>query len=266
MKNALEMQTPCIDKRLTRDGSHFIFPAFFHTLYVLAKGGREVNIVIRSFGSELSQVADAINAFVTGCHPDYPDFEKKEWRLTKENMYLGRWKRSKEEKNAFNPYETYQLHEWKNTKEGETHSKIVASGDVEVLNLIENSHICAIQDDYFFWSDHGCQPFAGKPVWVQSPSSFHHIMFDDNIFNDSDKSIVGVRWLDAATDEQPSKEEYHEKQTKKSFDALNGAEVQKMHGKYLVRVPTIEPILSKTWFLERIDECEKKIRLTNKCY
>ena len=62
-----------VDSRISHDGlTHFLFPAFFHTIDTLHKDKRDFSIVIRTFGSDLSDVAAAISAFATGHHSDYP--------------------------------------------------------------------------------------------------------------------------------------------------------------------------------------------------
>jgi len=57
------------DHRLCHDGvHHFLIPAFFHTIFTLAQQGRSFGVVIRTFGSDADDVANAINAFAEGKH------------------------------------------------------------------------------------------------------------------------------------------------------------------------------------------------------
>lgn len=56
------------DHRLVRAGRHFLIPAFFHTISTLAAQGRDFTVVIRTFGSDISDVVEAINAFAEGKH------------------------------------------------------------------------------------------------------------------------------------------------------------------------------------------------------
>ena len=80
------------------------------------------------------------------------------------------------------------------------------------------------------------EPWAGKPVW-KTGSNHHHILLDDNIHNLPHDGIASVR----------QKVEH-----KNYFESLSGSEIQAMHGLHLIRVPTIEPIMNKDWFLEQI--------------
>ena len=82
-----------IDTRLTKDGgkTHFILPAFFECLYQLEQSRRDYTIVLRTFGTDLPLVADAIHAFAEGKHPLYPSFVNETIRLPKENMFRGRY-------------------------------------------------------------------------------------------------------------------------------------------------------------------------------
>jgi len=129
-------------------------------------------------------------------------------------------------------------------------------------------------------------PSSGKPVWVRDSSADvtdkistdkplgatdelkrppsktetnsltpplltpHHIIFDDNIHNDPNDGIVAVR----ASSKQSKKDS--DGKSSMLFAPLNGYETIGMQGIHLVRVPTLEPVLSKSWFLEQIERCE----------
>ena len=41
-----------------------------------------------------------------------------------------------------------------------------------------------------------------------------------------------------------------------TFEPLDGEQTRALHGKNIVRVPTIEPIMNEDWFLEQIARCE----------
>ena len=60
------------DDALSVHGRHFLLPAFFTTLVELVKRGRDVRVVVRTFGTDLPQVYAALRAFGRGAHPDYP--------------------------------------------------------------------------------------------------------------------------------------------------------------------------------------------------
>lgn len=42
---------------------------------------------------------------------------------------------------------------------------------ISLLQLLESKTVCGIQDDHEFWSSNGCEPWAGKPVWVSNHDS-----------------------------------------------------------------------------------------------
>ena len=44
-----------------------------------------------------------------------------------------------------------------------------------------------------------------------------------------------------------------------SYRSLTGKETQDLQRKYLVRVPTVEPILNIDWFLQQIERCEENV-------
>jgi hypothetical protein len=286
-----ENETDNIDPRLTRDGgkTHFVLPAFFECLYQLEKSQRDYSLVLRSYGTDLPAVADAIHAFAEGKHPLYPSYVNDTIRLPKENMFRGRYNQSQsfykideigeldyDAATAENSDKTamkssYQLFEW--TGEGEYVSddsqlgRVVAKDDLEILSILEkpsmvynrnngctyrHEKVFAIHDDYFTWSQNKHNPTYGKPLWIhhqdittddQLPPL--HIFFDDNIKNNPSDNIVSVRY-----------QNYSEEKT---FWTLSGEEIQSLHGRYLVRVPTYMPILQRNWFLEQINLCERNV-------
>lgn len=134
----------------------------------------------------------------------------------------------------------------------------MAAGDGEALRIIEGRSVVGVQDDYQFWSANGCDPSAGKPVWVvdgvsedddgqtKSQPPRHHILFNDNIHNDPTDSIVSVRRSKGGLSG--------------TFRTLTGAEIVELQGCHLFRVPTIEPIMDELWFLRQIVSAETRLR------
>jgi hypothetical protein len=214
---------------LSHDGvHHFLLPAFFHTICELNKQGREFTVVIRTFGSDLSDVAAAMSAFARGEHPCFPAAAPV--GLSPEATWIGR-------------YSTDGAFFITNEATGEA-----VADEAAVLEVLQGGRATGAvravgcQDDYHWWKDHGYAPGGGKPLWVtEGGGEAHHIFFDDNIHNDCDDSIVAVRSrADAAS----------------AFAPLTGAETVQQHGVHTVRVPTLAPILDIGWFLARIEECE----------
>lgn len=216
---------------------HHILPAFFHTLNELKRQKKSFSLVFRTFGSDLPGIADALNLFARGEHPNFPNFRDKSLILTEQQMYRGRWRREAKE----DEYE-YYLQRWSKDEE------IVASGDAEVLEILENQAVSGVQDHYDFWDKHNNSPLAGKPIWARQTVSQiggapHHILFDDNIHNDPTDSIAAVRV----------------KRGEGKYSSLSGEDILAMQGIHLVRVPTVDPLLNQNWFLDRINEAEERL-------
>jgi hypothetical protein len=122
--------------------------------------------------------------------------------------------------------------------------RMVASGDAQVLEFLHTQTVCGIQDDYAFWKSQAFVPWSGKPTWIpRGECNYHHVLMDDNIHNLSNDSIASVRV-----------------ETKDgNFQTLTGPEIQEQQGLYLIRVPTVEPILNPKWFLERIEKAQRDV-------
>lgn len=217
------------DETLPNVLSHML-PAIFHTLVVLSNRKEPFRLVLRSFGSDVKEVAEAISLFAQGKHPDYPDFKNEALVATSEDLVQGRWSSNDNDETIFQLLKD---------------DCVVASGDDQVLDWIQERTICGIHDDYLFWSQNDWEPWAGKPVWVPSRNKRqHHLLFDDNIHNLENDSIASVRM--------------QSNDNGKLFLTLSGSEILQMQGLHLIRVPTIEPILNRDWFLEQIDQARAR--------
>jgi len=235
---------------------HHMLPAFFHTLHALKGAGRSFGLVLRTFGSDLPDIAEALNVFARGEHPLYPDFRDESLLITPEKMFKGRWRAKMGDGDD---QIEYQLLKW-SEEDDETSSSdynIVASGDGELLNIIEHCSVAGIQDHYDYWDKNDNAPWAGKPVWTHRTSTSggntrncHHIFFDDNIHNDATDSIAAVR--------------VEEDEAKGTYKSLSGEEILEMHGLHLIKVNTVAPVMDKDWFLHRIREAEERLTVPDK--
>lgn len=227
MQQRVALSRP-LDESLPDIFSHMI-PALFDSIQILTQRPQPVRFVFRTFGTDLPEIADAVTAFSRGQHPEYPDFVHPQLELPRELLFQARWRDG-----------TYYLLNYDDPE------IILAAGDAEILEFLSSKHICGINDDYEFWAANGWEPWAGKPVWIPSSSSSsrveHHILFDDNIHNLENDSIASVR-------RELSNGTYH---------FLSGREIQDMQGIHLIRVPTIEPIMNRKWFVEQVDEAQAK--------
>lgn len=243
----------CEEALAQNHSNNHILPAFYRTLEGLIsnvktkKDDSSFQIVFRTFGSDIEDMAQVVTEFAQGKHPDYPHVRYPELELPKEHLYQGRWKAiddkrgSKENPNGY-IYELWNADE----------TTLVASGDAEILQLLSQHSICGIRDDYRFWKQNGWDPTAGKPVWVPSYEHNndrpydHHLFFDDNIHNLEHDGIACVRRQ--ITNDGP-------------YTTLHGASMhQESQGVHLIRVPTIEPVLDPNWYLEQIHQARERLR------
>ena len=207
--------------------SHFI-PALFETIKSLSgESSRSYTIVFRTMGSDLPVVANVINNFAAGRHPSYPDFCDDRLHLGPKSLVQGRWKEVGHGRHV------YQL--WRD-------GRVLASGDSEVVDFLHSTTICGIQDDYGFWKKNNYEPWSGKPVWIPSDRRYHHLLFDDNIYNLESYGIASIR----------------RQNSDDSFDTLTSRDILQNHGVHLVRVPTLKPMLNPHWFLEMIAAAQTK--------
>ena len=251
------------ESELSKSHSNHVLPAFYETIYYLLSPYTDATttttsgsststssllpftIVFRTFGSDVDEMAQLISDFALGQHPDYPDVYCPQLCLSQHKLYQGRWKKITGGDDV-----VYQL--W-NVEETE----LVASGDAEILELLETTSICGIRDDYPYWKQHNYEPTAGKPIWVpyydvkkQLPSKIiydHHLIFDDNIHNLEHDGIVCVR---------------QQLSDGKSFVTVDGSTMHsaKYQGINMIRVPTIEPVLNQHWFIEQIQNSQTKLQ------
>ena len=75
------------DARFCVGGYHKFLPAFFHTLTELARAPRAFSVVLRTFGSDLPDVAEAISAFAEGEHPLWKGQRLPSLRLTPHKLW-----------------------------------------------------------------------------------------------------------------------------------------------------------------------------------
>ena len=214
----------------TDDGKHHRFlPAFFETLRVLLDEGRDVSLVIRTFGSDGPTVALALRAWISGRHPTVkPPQQAPDW-VQRHRVFAGK----------YDAAGRYTL-----TPPLNDDGRGACLDEAAAVALMEEPRSATvIRDDYAWWAKHDEAPAAGKPFWITRGSDCHHIFFDDHIRNSDRKSIVAARCRSSPTD---------------AFVALDGPATRALHGAYLVRVPTLLPVRDQRWFLDRIAACERR--------
>lgn len=248
---ALRVSSPGIDSRLCHDGvHHFVMPAFFQTLQRLTAAGRRFTLVIRTFGSDTLDVAAALNAWAEGRHaiPGHPDL-----RFEPSRAWTGRYDSEGHFRLVQAPQPPVSSLQGSAAEVGQAPGAGAGSDtgrelqEEDAVEFLESGiPVASIHDDYEWWRQHGYAPAAGKPLWLTiEDQDRQHIFFDDNIHNDAADSIVAVR-----ARERPGV----------PFSPLSGETTRQLQDTFLVRVPTIDPILNPDWFLERIAICEASFR------
>ena len=168
------------------------------------------------------------------------------------------------------------------------------SGDEEILDHLQSRTVVGVRDDYEFWRDNNQAPWSGKPVWARGGEGgsrrrkgggdrssnshrllrrrrpmrhdHHHILLDDNIHNDPNDGIGAVRVpvpveetdeFDDNDDNDNDTNVVDEMAT--SYVSLRGKGALEMHGRHLIRVPTLRPLLEDDWFVRRIEDARWRI-------
>lgn len=211
----------------------------------------KTTLVLRTFGSDLSRVANCVTDFANGKHPSFPAYRNRKLVLNEDGLLQGRWVKitNATEKETDSVYELYHP---------QCTNKLY-TGDDAILDYLQSKSIVGIRDDYDYWSDNNYVPWSGKPVWARNSREqprpivlrhdHHHILLDDNIHNDPNDGIGAVRVPTTASSSSSSS----------SYISLRGNDILNMHGKYLIRVPTLRPLLEDDWFICQIENARQRI-------
>jgi hypothetical protein len=241
-KGLMERCTETLAAAAAHDHNSPILPALYYTLHHLVTHQEQpFTVVFRTFGDDLPNIAEAVNAFFQGKNPDYPQVgDYANFHIARDHLFQGRWKLE----NGNLVYQLWDLDE----------TKIIASGDQEILQLVDEIPLCGIRDDYPYWEANRFLPNAGKPVWVPhfNPDDYrqddtkvydHHVLFDDNIHNLSNDGIACIR----------------QQLPDGSFSTLESQQMHTLQGIHMIRVPTVEPLLNPAFFVEKIDKARTEL-------
>ncbi|KAL7493714.1 hypothetical protein ACHAWT_006192 [Skeletonema menzelii] len=209
---------------------------------------QKVTLVLRTFGLDLPRVATAISEFAKGNHPDYPTYSNEDLILAEGDLFCSGWSyhsNGSDDKEEL----VYSLH--RASDQGEK-GEPVYSGDDDILNFLQTKIIVGIQDNYPFWRENNHAPWAGKPVWTNTivhGHDHHHVLLDDNIHNDPSDGAGGIRVpVVSENDEDGGSSNNYNR-----YESLHGQEALDLHGRHLIRVPTIRPSLEDDWFIRQIE-------------
>ncbi|KAJ7317140.1 hypothetical protein JRQ81_003302 [Phrynocephalus forsythii] len=152
---------------------HLVLPSFFRLLEWLHQEGRQFAIILRTFGTDLPRVLQAVGCALEGQHPHFPalahislsvDPHPGTIRCSKRKVVL-----------------TYRK-EKISTEDG---------GRKMYAYFSSREGICGFQDHFDWWARNQFSIRGGKPLWIDPhDASVHHICIDDNIrLNDSDTIV-----------------------------------------------------------------------------
>ncbi|CAE6932260.1 unnamed protein product, partial [Symbiodinium natans] len=235
------------DEVFAPGGHHFLLPAFFRTLVELGKQGRDFSVVIRTFGTDIPEVARSIGKFAEGAHPGFP-FKEERWRSAPEQSHWAL--RPLERSSPSSPFVLRRYEEYTGI-EGlgadltapETLKYTEEIEESRIPDFLEAGPVVCVRDDYFYWKGNRYRPQTGKPLWLTlHDDSVQHIFFDDNIHNDPNDSIVGIRARESTAD---------------SFRAISGEATRKLEGVFLVKAQPVDAIRDPEYFLRCIRRCEE---------
>lgn len=221
----------------------------------------KVTLVLRTFGTDLPRVAAAISEFAMGNHPDYPNYYNEDLILEEGDLYCSGWKyvTANDGSDTDKQELVYSLYRGTRANDDGDVSKgrrPAYTGDDDILNFLESKHIVGIQDNYPFWRDNNHAPFAGKPVWTNTMvhgHDHHHALLDDNIHNDPTDGAGGIRVPVVEDNRGSSESSTNSNSCYNRYESLHGEQALALHGRNLIRVPTIRPSLEDDWFIEQIE-------------
>ena len=245
---------------LSREGYHFIIPAFFELLLHLQKQGRDFAIVFRTFGSDIPEVAAELNLFCTGQHPCYPHarfdgtngtmdlrlhFPQSTAVLHRSDSLIsiisGTHIAVKNVPSAPLPKDI-SIIQVPISKEKSSSSTLSPVLDFIVKNAFPESSLrrsFSLGDCYQYWAQHLEHSSAGKLLVVNNndndSSQVEQIFLDDNIEED-DAHIVDVR--------------YESGEIVPFAQALN---------KYIFRVDPLAAIFDSQYFIRALQVCKSSM-------
>jgi len=217
------------DTALCKSGFQFLVPSFFNALVHLLSTGEPFRIIFRTYGTDLPEVCEALDAFAHGRHHLFPGVKPCR-ELT---MAAGAWQCS-----HLNPEDSLSPVFLEDTEQAR---RLDAPEDIAAF-FNDGVQALAIRDDYKHWHRHRYVPASGKPVWfTASDTAVRHVFFDDNIHCKVDDSIVAVHARQSAD---------------RPFIPLGGQDTLAYHNVVLVKASLIEAIQDPEYFIKKINESE----------
>nr|XP_020651026.1 uncharacterized protein LOC110079907 [Pogona vitticeps]XP_020651027.1 uncharacterized protein LOC110079907 [Pogona vitticeps] len=202
---------------------HLVLPSFFCLLESLHQEGRQFAVILRTFGTDLPRVLQAVHCALEGQHPNFPALrdislpinpQPGTIRCSKRKVVLthGKEKVSTEDGGR-------KIYAYFSSREG----------------------ICGFQDHFDWWARNQFSIRGGKPLWIDPhDTSVHHICIDDNIrLNDSD-TIVHPQVFSGP-----------------GSCSVRTPPTSELYGMCLVQTDLLEAIADVNYFCSCIKQCEE---------
>lgn len=179
-------------------GAVFIIPAFFELLVHLKRTGRSFTIVFRTFGEDLKDIVEELNAFCVGQHPlappdvrldgsdGGPDYRVQLEDISKWGTFyrdgdsmsivMGTWWQPEKEKVP--SLACYEGMPGITIETGSLHEI-----GKKFRKMCKNPGTLAMRDYFLYWKKSGNCSEGGKPLFYKCSrqSGEHEVFFDDNI-------------------------------------------------------------------------------------
>jgi hypothetical protein len=190
---------PRTEEVFYKKGKVFIVPAFFHLLRHLLDLKWGFSLTIRTFGSDMLDVAEELNMFCTGRHPSFLGYRadgtagSRDMRL--EAKEFGTFYRDSDEPGVH--LLLGSLEQPTSVQAGFLSGKTPISGFPDIWKFLasRDRRVYGIRDFHPFWKLHQESDSSGKLLVVDtSDRSVLPIFFDDNVERDR-SHIVDVRTL-----------------------------------------------------------------------
>lgn len=123
----------------------------------------------------------------------------------------------------------------------DSHGVVVAGNELETSAYVDGLSCGAITDDYKTWSENGCSPEYGKPVWLKEGV----VVFDDNIHPSPNESIVSLRVWEPDGQGAPG------------WGFVGGEEQILMEGVHMIRVLTLKAAVDGMYYVRELERCER---------
>eukprot|EP01080_Neovahlkampfia_damariscottae_P006115 gene6115-10122_t len=196
----------------------FILPTFFKMILDLIKDKIEFSLVIRTFGIDIDEIAEELNLFCEGKHPNYPNVKfngengTKDLRLhgtktgnfyrngdLEDHLYLVEGTIDQIEDMDHKKYSNVSAVE----SFYENHQNIsVTSGYEKIYSkILSSNETRAFRDHYHWWNSNNRSPDSGK-VFIVNPEDKDvlQIFFDDNIIMEGENNgIVNLRHVNGVS-------------------------------------------------------------------